>query len=210
VKKSFHNFLKQIQNTQRRAIQQVDEKKIVQLQEFEYLDNPPKMIAIDGSNRWIWNNPSINARIAVIRTAYVTYDFKKGTTHPIQIIDQGSRDEAVLIAPDNPKIHTYDQDIQKLHSEIRGIIGRRNPINEILSLLRSLAEFKMTAKLADENTDSMIVMDGALTYVQIKEFENTIRNILRNCKKNRNILAGVSKRNTTRCRRSSKILPVKP
>ena len=170
----------------------------VKLQEFDYREEPPKMIAIDGSNRWIWNNPDINARIAIIRTAYVVYEFKKELTPPIHIINQGSSDEAVLIAPDTPNIHTYDQEVQKLHTEIQRIIGRKNPINETLSLLRSLSEFKMVENLADEYTDSMIVMDGALTYVQIKDFEDTIRNVVRLCKKNNNILVGVSKRNITR------------
>ncbi|MHA1993570.1 MAG: DNA double-strand break repair nuclease NurA [Candidatus Hodarchaeales archaeon] len=198
VKKSFHNFLKQIQKTERRAIKQIEGEKAVELRKFDYQNSPPKMMAIDGSNRWIWNNPAINARIAIIRTAYVTYEFKKDLTPPIQILNQDSNDEAVLIAPDTPKIHTYDQDIQKLHNEIQRIIGRKNPVNETLSLLRTLAEFKMVAELASENHDSLIVMDGALTYVQIKEFEDTVRNILRDCKKNKNILVGVSKRNTTR------------
>jgi hypothetical protein len=198
VKKSFQNFLKQIQKTQRRAIKQVEGEQFVKLQEFDYKENPPKMIAIDGSNRWIWNNPDINARIAIIRTANVVYEFKKESTPPIHILTQGSTDEAVLIAPDTPNIHTYNQEVQRLHIEIQRIIGRKNPINETLSLLRSLYEFRMAENLACENSDSMIVMDGALTYVQIKDFEDTVRNILKACKKNNNILVGVSKRNITR------------
>ncbi len=198
VKKSFQNFLEQIQNTQRQAIERVERVQSDRLQEFDYQEYPPKMIAIDGSNRWIWNNPDINARIAIIRTAYVVYEFNSDLSPPMQILNQGSQDEAVLIAPDNPNIHTYDQDFQKLHTEIQRIIGRKNPLGETLSLLRSLAEFKMVEELASNYTESLIVMDGALTYVQIKEFEDTIRNIVKACKKNNNILIGVSKRNITR------------
>ncbi len=155
------------------------------------------MAAIDGSSRWIWNNPDLNARIAIIRSAYVVYKYDKDLNPPIQIETQGSKDEAVLIAPDTPNIQ-YDQDTQKLHLEIQRILHRKTPINETLSLLRTLSEFKMVEDLSGKYIDTMIVMDGALTYVQIKEFEDTIRKIISSCKKNRNILVGVSKRNITR------------
>ncbi len=198
MKKSFHDFLKHIQMTQKRAIKQAEAEQSIKLHKFNYQEDPPKMIAIDGSSRWIWNNPDLNARIAIIRSAHVVYEYKKGKTPPIRILTQGSNDEAVLIAPDTPNIHEYNQDTKKLHNEIQRIIGRKDPINETLSLLRTLSEFKMVEELASKNSNSLIVMDGALTYVQIKEFEDTIRNILSACKKNNNFLIGVSKRNITR------------
>lgn len=202
MKQAFQRYLKLIQKTQRRAIKQATQTKKVKLQNFEYQDNPPRMIAIDGSNRWIWNNPDITARIAIIRTAYVMYEYKNQEPSPIQLLTQNSRDDAVLIAPDNTDILSYDIESQDLHKGIQSIIGRNNPMVETLSLLRSLLEFKLVEDLAFEHTNSLIVMDGALTYVKIKEFELSIQNIRNACKKNNNLLVGVSKRNTTRRLRS--------
>jgi len=198
VKKSFETFLKQIKKTQARAIKQAEKTRSIQLQEFDYQEIPPKMIAIDGSNRWIWNNPDLDARIAILRTAYVIYDYQKNPSPELQLVDQNSKDTTLLVAPRSPDIHNYDQELKKFNAELQRVISRTNPMEQTLSIHRSLQEFKIAEELADEHSDSLIVMDGALTYVQVKEFENTIDNILRSCKLNNNILIGVSKRNTTR------------
>ena len=198
MKKDFVTFLKQIKNTQNRAIRQAEKAGLDGLKDFDYLDTPPRMIAIDGSNRWIWNNPDINARIAILRTAYVVYEYQKSFSPQIRLINQNSKDETKLVAPGSPEIHNYDQETQKLHTELKGIISPRSSMEQTVSILRSLQEFQMAEKLADEYSNSLIVMDGALTYVQIKKFENTISNISRSCRTNNNILIGVSKRNTTR------------
>jgi hypothetical protein len=198
VKKTFEIFLNQIKKTQNRAIRQAEKAGLVELKEFDYREIPPRMIAIDGSNRWIWNNPDIDARIAILRTAYVVYEYQKNPSPQIHLIAQDSKDETILVAPGSPDIHNYDQEIQKLNSELKGIVSPRNSMEQTLSIRRSLHEFKIAEELADEHSNSLIVMDGALTYVQIKAFENTIRNILNSCKSNKNILIGVSKRNTTR------------
>ncbi len=198
MKKSFEIFLKQIKKTQTRAIQQAEKTRSIQLQEFDYQEIPPRMIAIDGSNRWIWNNPDIDARIAILRAAYVIYEYKKEPSPQIHLVAQNSKDETLLIAPGSPNIHNYDQEIKKLHKELKGIVSPRNSMEQTLSILRSLQEFQIAEELADMHSNSLIVMDGALTYVQIKEFEDIVHNILRSCKLNNNILIGVSKRNSTR------------
>ncbi|MHA1933585.1 MAG: DNA double-strand break repair nuclease NurA [Promethearchaeota archaeon] len=185
-------------NAQNRAIQQVEKVGLEGLKTFDYGEDPPRMIAIDGSNRWIWNNPDINARIAILRSAYVVYEYKRDSSPQIQLITQNSRDDTMPVAPGIPDIHEYNQELKKVVSEFRGIVSQRNPMEQTLSILRSLQEFQMTEELAKEYSDSLLVMDGALTYVQIKEFEDTVQNILRYCKSNNNILVGISKRNTTR------------
>ena len=198
MKKSFETFLKQIKNAQAKAIRQAEKAGLEGLETFDYRDIPPRMIAIDGSNRWIWNNPDINARIAILRTAYVVYAYQKTPSPQIQLVDQNSNDETILVAPGSPDIHNYDQEIKKLNTELKRIVSPGNSMEQTLSILRSLQEFKLAEELANNYSNSLIVMDGALTYVQIKEFETTIQNILRLCKKKKNILIGVSKRNTTR------------
>jgi hypothetical protein len=205
VKQSFEQYLKIIKKTQKRAIQQAKKFSEIKLRGFGYQDLPPTMIAIDGSNRWIWNNPDINARIAIIRTAYVKYEYNQQISSKIQLLAQDSRDDAILIAPSNTEILSYDIESQELHTGIQKIIGRKNPMIETLSLLRSLFEFKLAEDLALEHANSLIVMDGALTYVQLKEFELTIENIRKACKQNNNLLIGVSKRNTTRRLRSEMV-----
>jgi hypothetical protein len=198
VKKSFETFLKQIKNTQAKAIRQAEKAGLEGLETFDYRDIPPRMIAIDGSNRWIWNNPDINARIAILRTAYAMYEYQETPSPQIQLVTQNSNDETILVAPGSPDIHNYDHEIKKLNTELKRIVSPGNSMEQTLSILRSLQEFKLAEELADNYSNSLIVMDGALTYVQIKEFETTIQNILRLCKKKNNILIGVSKRNTTR------------
>lgn len=198
MKKSFITFLNQIKNAQTKAIQQAEKAGLEGLEIFDYKDAPPKMIAIDGSNRWIWNNPDINARIAILRTAYVVYKYLKTSSPQIQLITQNSIDKTVLVAPGSQEIHSYDQDIQRLNAELSRIVSPRSSQEQTLSILRSLQEFKMAEKLAQEYSNTLIVMDGALTYVQIKEFETTIQNILRSCASQNNILVGISKRNITR------------
>jgi len=73
VKSSFQHFLKLINKTQKRAEQRIAKLREEDIHIFDYQDDPPQIIAIDGSNRWIWNNPDLNARIALVRTAYVIY-----------------------------------------------------------------------------------------------------------------------------------------
>ncbi len=198
MKKSFETFLKQIKKTQTRAIRKAERVGLEELKEFDYREIPPRMIAIDGSNRWIWNNPDINARIAILRTAHVVYEYQKEPNPQLHLIAQDSKDETILVAPGSPDIHNYNQEIKKLNTELQKIISHRNSMEQTVSILRSLQEFQIAEELADTHSNSLIVMDGALTYVQVKEFENTIQNILRSCKLKNNILIGVSKRNTTR------------
>ncbi|MHA1974950.1 MAG: DNA double-strand break repair nuclease NurA [Candidatus Hodarchaeales archaeon] len=198
MKQKFHLYLKEIQKVQKRAVKQTAKNPPIKLETFDYLNEPPQMIAIDGSNRWIWNNPDVNARIAIIRVAHVMYEYNSNESSYLKLISQDCTDFAEMIAPDNPEIHNYDQHTKKLHEEIHRVLGRKPTARSILGLLRSLREFEIADDLAWKNKDSMIVMDGALTYVQIREFEQVVNSLRDACKTNNNILIGVSKRNTTR------------
>jgi hypothetical protein len=198
VKSSFQHFLKLINKTQKRAEQRIAKLREEDIHIFDYQDDPPQIIAIDGSNRWIWNNPDLNARIALVRTAYVVYQYQSEIDPPLNLITQHSRDETCLIERERSLINTYDNELLTFSDEVQRIISRTNPLTETLSLMRSLLEFKMVEDLAQQFSDSLIVMDGALSYVQLKEFENTIVNIRKYCKANKNTLIGVSKRNITK------------
>jgi len=201
VKHKFHQYLKQIQRVQTRAVKKLEKNPPIKLEVFNYLTEPPKMIAIDGSNRWIWNNPDVNARIAIVRVAHVVYEYIDDSNSHLNLITQDCTDFAELVAPDNPEIHNYDQSIKKLHEGLNQVLGVKTKKPEprsILGLLRSLREFETADDLAWKNHNSIIVMDGALTYVQIQEFEQVINSLKDACKKNNNVLVGVSKRNTTR------------
>ena len=198
MKSSFQHFLKLINKTQKRAEQRIAKLSEKDIHVFDYQDDPPQIIAIDGSNRWIWNNPDLNARIALVRTAYVVYQYQSEIDPPLNLITQHSRDETCLIERERSLINTYDNELLTFSDEVLRIISRTNPLTETLSLMRSLLEFKMVEDIAHRFSDSLIVMDGALSYVQLKEFENTIVNIRKYCKTNNNILIGVSKRNITK------------
>ncbi len=198
MKSSFQHFLKLINKTQKRA-----EKRVAKLREedvhiFDYQEDPPQIIAIDGSNRWIWNNPDLRTRIALIRTAYVVYQYHRENDPPLNLISQNSRDETCLIGRDRSFVNTYTNELLTFSEEIEKIISRTNPLTETLSLIRSLLEFKLVEDLAEEHSNSLIVMDGALSYVQLKEFETSISNIRKSCKLNNNVLIGISKRNVTK------------
>ncbi|MHA2174155.1 MAG: DNA double-strand break repair nuclease NurA [Candidatus Hodarchaeales archaeon] len=198
MKTSFQHFLKIINKTQKRAKQRIAKLQERDIHIFDYQDNPPQMIAVDGSNRWIWNNPDLNARIALIRTAFVIYEYQIEKDPPLNLITQNSRDETCLIERERSFVKTYDNEFLTFSDEIRTIISRANPLTEILSLMRSLLEFRLVEDLAEKYSNSLIVMDGALSYIKLKEFETTISNIQKSCKSNDNILIGVSKRNVTK------------
>jgi hypothetical protein len=197
VKKSFQQFLKQIQLTERQALTQAKKNPLISFKEYTYQGAPPKMIAIDGSNRWIWYNPDVNARIAIIRVAAVVYDYDIDS-NALKLVSQFHEDTSVLIAPDNLEILNYDQDAKALHLEIKKALGRRPTAQRILSHLRELEEYKQAESLALEHSESLVVLDGALTFVQVKQIEDAAKNLLEACIDNNNTLIGVSKRNTTR------------
>ncbi len=166
--------------------------------EFSYSNKPPKMIAIDGSNRWIWYNPDVNARIAIIRAAAVVYEYHFDSKPQLKLIDHKFRDTPVLIAPNNAEMLNYDLEIKKLHQEIKKALGRVPTARGILGQLRELEEYKLAEEMALEYFDSLVVMDGALTIIQVKQIEDAAKNLREACIDNRNTLIGVSKRNTTR------------
>lgn len=198
MQRVFGQFLKQIQKTQKKAIKQAEKSQKVNIQEFQYKDLPPKMIAIDGSNRWIWYNPDLDVRIAIIRVVYVIYEYQQGAQQPLVLIEQDCKDFSSVIAPNNPDIHNYDLMTKKLHMGIQRVIGKRPRARNILALLRTLREFELAEELAWKHKDSLIVIDGALTFVQVKEFEDAILSLRKACQNNKNTLIGISKRNTTR------------
>ncbi|MHA2244134.1 MAG: DNA double-strand break repair nuclease NurA [Candidatus Hodarchaeales archaeon] len=197
MKKQFQQFLKQIQTTQSQAIKEAEKNPSFSFREFTYQDVPPKMVAIDGSNRWIWYNPDVNARIAIIRAAVVVYEYQT-QSKSLKLIDHDHRDVPVLIAPNNLEMLNYDQEVKALHQEIKNVLGKRPTAQGVLSQLRELEEYKLAKDWALEFSDTMIVLDGALTYVQVKQIEDAAKNLREACTENNNILIGVSKRNTTR------------
>ncbi|MFX0016460.1 MAG: DNA double-strand break repair nuclease NurA [Promethearchaeota archaeon] len=197
MKELFQQFLKQIQNTQSQAIKDAESNPSFSFHEFTYQDIPPKMLAVDGSNRWIWYNPDVNARIAIIRAVVVVYEYQ-ALSKTLRLVDQIHKDVPALIAPNNLDILNYDQEVKAFHQEIKKVLGRRPTAQGILSQLRELEEYKLAEDWAKKYSDSIIVMDGALTYVQIKQIEDAAKNLREVCAENNNTLIGVSKRNTTK------------
>jgi hypothetical protein len=198
VKEQFAKFLNQIQRAQNRAIKQAEKNPPPTFYEFSYSDDPPKMVAIDGSNRWIWYNPDVNARIAIIRAAAVVYEYKSNFESKLKLIYHDFRDIPVLIAPNNAEMLNYDPEVKALHQEIKKALGRGPNARGILSQLRELEEYKLAEDLALKYDNSLIVMDGALTIIQVKQIEDAAKNLREACIDNKNTLIGVSKRNTTR------------
>ena len=198
MKDQFQKFLKHIQRAQAKAIKQAEKIPPPIFHEFSYSTDPPRMIAIDGSNRWIWYNPDINARIAIIRVAAVVYEYHPKSEPLYELVDHTFRDIPVLITPTNDEMLNYDTEVKILHQEIKKALGKGPNARGILSQLRDLEEYRLAKKMASKYSDSLIVMDGALTYVQVKQIEDAAKDLRKTCEKNENTLIGVSKRNTTR------------
>lgn len=198
MKSLFQTFLNQIQKEKKRAIKQAEKSSPPEFYEFTYGDYPPKMVAIDGSNRWIWYNPDINARIAVIRAAAVMYEYTPQSKSRLTLVDHTIKDTPVLIAPNNLEILNFDPEIKLLQQEIKRALGPHPTAQGILNQLRELEEYKLAEKMALKHSSSLIVLDGALTIIQVTEIENAARNLGEACVDNENVLIGISKRNTTR------------
>jgi len=198
VKELFQNFLNHIQRAQEKAIKQAEKIPPPIFHEFSYSAKPPKMIAIDGSNRWIWYNPDVNARIAIIRVAAVVYEYHPNSESLYKLVNHISKDIPVLITPTNDEMLNYDTEVKILHQEIKKALGKGPNARGILGQLRELEEYKLAEDMALEFSDSLIVMDGALTIVQVKQIEDAAKNLREACILNKNTLIGVSKRNTTR------------
>ena len=197
LSKTFQQFLKQIRIAQTQAIEQAEKHPSFSFQEFTYQEPPPRMVAIDGSNRWIWYNPDVNARIAIIRTVAVVYEYQ-AESKTLKLLDHCHKDTPVLIAPNNLEMLNYDQEIKVLHQGIKKVLGRSPKAQGFLNQLRELEEYRLAERMALKFSNSLIVMDGALTIIQVKEIEDAARNLREACIENNNILIGVSKRNTTR------------
>ena len=202
MKKAFEQYLNQIQKVQKRSNLKIERSTYPEPQEFDYMDPPPSMVAIDGSNRWIWIDHDLNIRIAIIRTVAVKYKYQNNLEQPLQLVNQKCLDSAVLISPDNLDIYNYDPDLKNLFTDIKSLLvgrsGRPPKPQNILSLIRSFREFETALDIAQNDVDSLIVIDGALTYVPIKQFEGTMYSLREACKQNNNTLIGISKRNITR------------
>ncbi|MFX0087686.1 MAG: DNA double-strand break repair nuclease NurA [Candidatus Hodarchaeota archaeon] len=203
MKVQFEKFLNQIQKAENRAIKQAEKTRFPKFFEFSYSDDPPKMVAIDGSNRWIWYNTDMNARIAIIRASAVVYEYNSKYESKLNLVDHDFKDIPVLIAPNNADMLNYDPEVKSLHQDIKKALGRRPTARGILNQLRELEEYKFAEEMALKYDHSLIVMDGALTIIQVKQIEDAAKNLREACIDNQNTLIGVSKRNTTRRLRSN-------
>ncbi|MFW9779480.1 MAG: DNA double-strand break repair nuclease NurA, partial [Candidatus Heimdallarchaeota archaeon] len=197
MRKQFELFLSHIQSSQNSANRNIKHNASQMFHEFTYRDPPPKMIAVDGSNRWIWYNPDLDVRIAVIRTAVVVYDYD--TASDMLVLDEHQfHDKAFLIAPNNPDLLNFDQDYRILHQEISRTLGGRQRSLGILNQLRNIEEFYAATQAAEKFSDAIVAMDGALTYVQVDEIKKAAEELLTTCKNQNHVLTGISKRSTAR------------
>jgi hypothetical protein len=155
------------------------------------------MIAVDGSSRWIWYNPDLDVRMAIIRTAVVVYEYN-AESDMIMLIEHHFTDEAFLIAPNNPDLLNFDQDYRILHQEISRTLGGRQKALGIVNQLRNIQEFIAAADAASKYSNAIVLLDGALTYVQVDESKKAAEELLAICQKQNHILVGVSKRSTRR------------
>lgn len=197
MRKQFELFLRQIQSSQNKAIQSMKQKTSLLFHQFTYRDPPPKMIAVDGSNRWIWYNPDLDVRITIIRTAVVIYEYDYASDMLI-LVEHDFNDTPFLIAPNNPDLLNFDQEYRSLHQEISRTLGGRQKAQGIVNQLRNLQEYEAAIKAANKYSNAIVLLDGALTYVQVDESKKAADELLTTCEVQNHILVGVSKRNTTR------------
>jgi len=152
------------------------------------------IVAIDGSYSFLLNLSSM--WLAVIRVGALHYRYSEEKGY--ELVDSKASEKPVMVST-NKEIMTKMGDLQStLFSATRYASEQHR---EMVNQLRRLMEEEMALKVASENENIIIAMDGTLTPLKSTD---TMQRAINECTKNNNILIGVSKDSFTHTFKSHK------
>jgi hypothetical protein len=193
VKSQIADNLKVIQNF-RHISQEKDLQKDIQISPFSCSEDVMDIVAIDGSYSFLLNLSSM--WLAVIRVGALHYRYSEEKGY--QLVDSFASEKPHMVST-NKEIMTKMGDLQgTLYTATRYASEQHR---EMVNQLRRLMEEEMALKVASENHNIIIAMDGTLTPLKSTDF---MEKAIKQCAKNKNILIGVSKDSFTHTFKSHK------
>jgi len=163
--------------------------------EFKILDEAvPNMVAVDGSFSWLWNPPGTSIWLSLIRTGAVLFSMDEVNENiGYKFLDYTLQDDIELITPDD----TLVRELDSLHQNLLRYVGtsRIEGLEKetvALGLLR-YHEQRLLFETVKKYKNVIVAVDGTLTTGFFEEFQNLMKNTVRLCEQNNNLLIGVSK-----------------
>lgn len=152
------------------------------------------IVAVDGSYSFLLNLSSM--WLAVIRVGALHYKYSKEKGY--ELVDSKAEERTVMVST-KKEIMTKMGDLQSTLFNATRYASEQH--REMVNQLRRLMEEEMALKMGSENKNAIIAMDGTLTPLKTTD---TLQKTINECKKNDNILIGVSKDSFTHSFKSHK------
>lgn len=168
--------------------------KNIRITSFSCSDEIKDIIAIDGSYSFLLNLSSM--WLAVIRVGAMHYKYSEEKGY--ELVDLKASEKPHMVST-NKDIMTKMGDLQSTLFAATRYASEQH--REMVNQLRRLSEEEMALKVASENENVIIAMDGTLTPLKSTD---TMQKTINECTKNNNILIGVSKDSYTHTFRSHK------
>jgi hypothetical protein len=193
VKKQIANNLKVIQKY-RLLSDKKGVEKTIQITPFSWSIEIMDIIAIDGSYSFLLNLSSM--WLAVIRVGALHYRYSEEKGY--ELVGSKASEKPHMVST-RKEIMTKMGDLQSTLFTATKYASEQH--REMVNQLRRLSEEEMALKVASENQNVIIAMDGTLTPLKSTD---TMQKTIDECQKNNNILIGVSKDSFTHTFKSHK------
>jgi hypothetical protein len=193
VKEQIANNLKVIQKY-RLLSDKKEVGKNIQITPFSCSEEIKDIVAIDGSYSFLLNLSSM--WLAVIRVGAMHYRYTEDKGY--ELVDSEASEKLHMVST-NKDIMTKMGDLQSTLFTATRYASEQH--REMVNQLRRLSEEEMALKMASENKNVIIAMDGTLTPLKSTD---TMERAINECTKNNNILIGVSKDSYTHTFKSHK------
>jgi hypothetical protein len=178
----------------RRISDEKEAQRNIEITSFSCSDEIRDLVAIDGSYSFLLNLSSM--WLAVIRVGALHYRYSEENGY--ELIDSFSQEKPVMVSTKKDIMSGMGDLENTLFSATRYASEQHR---EMVNQLRRLLEEEMALKVASENKDLIIAMDGTLTPLKSTD---ALQRTIDECTKNNNILIGVSKDSFTHSFRSHK------
>lgn len=155
----------------------------IDVRSFEASEDIMDLVAIDGSYSFILNLSSM--WLAIVRVGAMHYRFSDERGY--ELVDSKAVEKPHLVSTKSDIMTQMGEMYGKLYAATR---YASEPHREMVNQLRRLAEQELAWELAGTKEGVMIAMDGTLTPLK---GTNYLENTVALCRKNDNILLGVSK-----------------